>query len=372
MINKHWTEQKRSILTIDMISIDKQQNTVQANTTLPGLSFSLDLSVLELADNRPDTQILYDLLVIGAGPAGITAAIYARRKGLTTAIIGRTVGGQVKDTSIIKNYLGMESITGTELTTKFQNHLQACNVPLLRERTVTAIRREGEVFVLDLDDQSHFKSRTVLIATGAGPRQLGVPGEQEFRHKGVTYCAICDGPLFSGQDIIVVGGGNAAVESAIDLARFVRKITLVHRSVFRAEKILQHRLAQLDNVEIKLGYVVEEIKGDKKVTATVVRHLESNRLETLPTAGVVIEIGKNPASAPFRDLVDCNEWHEIVVDSNQATSVPGIFAAGDVTSVRQKQIIIAAGAGANAGLAINEYLNQYPSTRRNQYNKQEN
>ncbi|NLK02346.1 MAG: FAD-dependent oxidoreductase [Clostridiaceae bacterium] len=349
-----------------MISIDKQQNAVQASPTLSGLSFSLDLSVLELADNQPDPQILYDLLVIGAGPAGINAAIYARRKGLTAAVIGRTVGGQVKETNIVENYLGIESITGTELTAKFQSHLQAYDVPLLRGRTVTAIRREGEDFVLDLDDHSHFKSRTVLIATGAGPRQLGVPGEKEFRHKGVTYCAICDGPLFSGQDIIVVGGGNTAVESTIDLARSVRNITLVHRSVFRAEKILQDRLAQLDNVEIKLGYVVEEIKGDNRVTEVVIRHLESDRLEIVPASGVLIEIGNKPASAPFQDLVDCNQWHEIIVDANQATNVPGIFAAGDVTSVRQKQIIIAAAAGANAGLAINEYLNQHPSTRRKQ------
>ena len=229
-------------------------NPANSNTTLPGLSFSLDLGVIELEEGKAlEPETLYDLLIIGAGPAGINAAIYAIRKGLTVGIITRNIGGQIKDTAIVENYLGIDNVTGTDLISRFHNHLKAYDIPILRERNVVSINRDEELFVLELDDGSLFRSRTVLIATGAKPRQLGVPGEKEFVHKGVTYCAICDGPLYQGQDVVVVGGGNTAVESAIDLARYVRKVTLVHRSVFRAEKVLMRRIEDIKNVVIKLG-----------------------------------------------------------------------------------------------------------------------
>lgn len=330
------------------------------NAVLPSLSFSLDLGLIELEEEYDilDKEQIYDLLVIGAGPAGLNAAIFAVRKGLQVGIIAKSIGGQVKDTTIVDNYLGIMNVSGSELANKFREHLESFRVPMLREHDVKSINQEDDLFVLELDNQKKYRSRTVLISTGARPRKLGVPGEEKLVHKGISYCSICDGPLFYGQEVAVIGGGNSAVESTIDLARYVSKVTLVHRSTFRAEKILLDRLKELENVDVKLGYVVEEIIGDNKVEAARIKNLNSDENEDLILSGILIEIGHSPNSQNFVDLAETNQWNEIIVDENQATSHPGIFAAGDVTSEPIKQIIVAAAAGAKAGLAISEYFNK--------------
>ncbi len=229
---------------------------------------------------------------------------------------------------------------------------------MLHGHDVKSISQEDEIFILELDNQKKLRSRTVIISTGSRPRMLGVPGEAKLIHKGISYCSICDGPLFTGKDVAVIGGGDCAVESAIDLARYVSKVTLVHRFDFRAEKILLERLNKLENVEIKLGYVVEEIIGENRVEAARIKNSKSGETEELNVSGIMIEIGYTPNSQHFADLVETNQWGEIVVDENQATSFPGIFAAGDVTSEPVKQIIVAAAAGAKAGLAASKYLNK--------------
>lgn len=330
------------------------------NIIMPDLSFSLDLGMIELEDEIQtlDPETLYDLLIIGAGPAGINAALYAKRKCLSVGIVARSIGGQVKDTTVVENYLGYKSISGSGLISKFHEHLKSFEISLEKDRTVLKIEKKAGLFYLHIDNKKLIKSRSVLIATGAKPRKLGIPGEERLTHQGVTYCGICDGPLFKGRDVIIVGGGDSAVEATIDLARHAKKIYLVHRSNFRADEILLKRLPQLENLEIKQGHVVDEIIGADQVEAAIVRNLESGQTEKLPVGGVLIEIGRTPNSDPFLDLVDSNKWREIIVDERQATNVSGIFAAGDVTSEPVKQIIVAAAAGARAAIAINEYLHR--------------
>jgi len=336
------------------------KNTNASSASMPGLSFSLDLALMEIEAEYEllDEEKTYDLLVIGAGPAGMNAALFAVRKGLQVGIIAKNFGGQVKDTTIVDNYLGIMNISGSELSNRFREHLDSFKIPMLRERYVTLIKQENNVFVVELENQQKYRSRTILIATGARPRKLGVPGEAKLIHKGVSYCSICDGPLFYGQEVAVIGGGDCAIESAIDLSRYVSRVTLVHRSTFRAEKILLERLEKLDNLDVKLGYVVEEIIGDKKVEGARIKNLSTGETEDLTLSGIMIEIGYTPNSQDFADLVETNQWAEIVVNEKQATSFPGIYAAGDVTSEPTKQIIVAAAAGAKASLAISEYLNK--------------
>lgn len=301
--------------------------------------------------NQLSSETLYDLIIVGSGPAGLSAAIYAARKGLSVGMIGDKPGGQVNDTSSVENYIGFEFVTGEGLADAFTKHAESLEIHMANDVLVKSIRKE-DVFKLVGNNYMTYQSKTVLIATGSKSRQLGVPGENEFYGKGVTYCAICDGPLFKDKTVAVAGGGNSAVEAAIDLSKIASQVYLVHRSELRADKILVDKLYQLPNVEIYLKTQIRKILGDGLVNAIeVTGALEGN----LSTDGVLVEIGYVPNSQ-FID-VEKNERGEIVVDHHHMTSIPGIFAAGDVTTEPYKQIVVAASEGAKAALAINEYIN---------------
>lgn len=306
-----------------------------------------------------DPTMLYDLLIVGAGPAGLNAALYAKRKGLDVAILTKRKGGQVMDTSIVDNYLGIENLSGEGLVEQFLSHLHKLDVPILEDAEVIGVEQEGPQHRVRLMNGGSYQSKALLIATGSTPRRLGVPGEQAYAGKGVAYCAICDAPLFKGKDVFVAGGGNSAVEAALDLAKLANSVTLVHRSELRADKILIDQLLTNDKIDVHLRTQILEIQGNVAMTHLQVKDLATDHIYTLPGDGIFIEIGHIPNLGPFEPLLKLNEHGEILVDDKNQTSIPGIFAAGDVTQIPYKQIIMAVGDGAKAALAANDYIHQH-------------
>jgi alkyl hydroperoxide reductase subunit F len=300
--------------------------------------------------NSLNAEKLYDLLIVGSGPAGLSAAIYAARKGMSVGVIGEKHGGQVMDTASVENFIGFDFITGHGLAEQFEKHVKTLPVDL-GNALVKEIVKE-DTFHLKADNYQTYQSKTVLIVTGSKPRKLGIDGEDTFYGKGVSYCAICDGPLYADKTVTIIGGGNAAVEAAIDLSKIASKVHLVHRSKFRADQILLDKLKQLQNVKVHLGTQVQKILGDELVQSIEVTGDKTGRIET---DGVLIEIGYLPNS----DFIDVEKTAsgEIVIDKEHQTSIEGIFAAGDVTTEKYKQIIVAASEGAKAALSINEYFN---------------
>lgn len=318
--------------------------------------FSFNLSPPTQKDTL-DTHILYDLLVIGGGPAGLNGALYAKRKGLQVGIIAKEPGGQLHNTSEVDNYLGFPMITGEKLAHAFIDHAKALSVPMLQDVLVTRIEHEAPHFSLILSNGKTVKSKTVLYTTGGYPRRLNIPGEQEFQNKGVSYCTTCDAPFFKGKHVLVAGGGNSAVEAVLDLAHHASHVTLVHRSQFRADHILLDKMHALSNVDIKLMTQIIKIEGQTKMEKAVLYDKVTEETYDFTADGIFIEIGTVPNATLVSDLVKLNEQGEIIVDAMQATSLPGFYAAGDVTNQPFRQIIISAAEGAKAALAITNYLN---------------
>jgi NADH-dependent peroxiredoxin subunit F len=296
--------------------------------------------------------------VIGGGPAGLNAALYAKRKGLTTGIIAKRIGGQLLNTSSVDNYLGISQVSGEELSEKYLSHLKELEVGILEEVEVDKIDKKDQLFEVMLSDGTIFKSKTLLIATGSSPRKLQVPGEAEYSNRGVAYCAICDAPLFKGKEVIIAGGGNSAVEAAIDVAKFATHVTLVHRSQLRADQILIDHMMKQANISVYLQTQILEIVGDEKMTGVKVLDKQNMQKRIIDADGIFIEIGNLPSNELFKDTVLLNERGEVIVDDKNMTSLPGLFAAGDVTQITYKQIVIAVADGAKAALAANEYINQ--------------
>lgn len=317
---------------------------------------SLEINLNVSNKNELDMEKVYDILIIGGGPAGLNAALYSKRKGLDVGIISYDLGGQVMDTSSVENYLGFPSISGEGLMKKFIDHVNILNVPYLEYVHVKDIKK-SDLIEIHLEDGNTFKSKSIIIATGSKPRKIGIPGELEYSNKGVCYCAICDGPLFADEEVVVAGGGNSAVEAAIDLSKIAKKVTLVHRSNFRADKILVDQLLTLDNVQIKLETQILEVIGDKFMKGLIVKDKLRNREYTIEAAGLFVEIGYLPNSDPFKNILALNSKGEIIVDKYGRTNIDGIFAAGDVTDTPYKQIIMSAGDGAKCALSANEYIN---------------
>jgi alkyl hydroperoxide reductase subunit F len=295
---------------------------------------------------------LYDLIIIGAGPAGMTAAVYAARKRLNFMVIANDVGGQPLWNSAVENYLGYSYISGVELVKKFEEHIKKYKTDIKMEK-VTSIEKTGKAIRVKTE-KSSYESKTVIIASGKKPRQLNVPGEKEFFGKGVTYCATCDAPLFTGNDVAVIGGGNSALDACIQLTKIANKIYLIDiEKKLRADIVL---VEKIENAVIVFNSTkVLEITGNKFVSGVIIE--KENKHETLAAQGVFIEIGMVPNS-DFADIVKKNEMNEILISKKNETSVPGIFAAGDVTDVPGKQIIVAAGEGAKAALAAAEYISR--------------
>ena len=301
---------------------------------------------------------VYDLLVIGGGPAGLNAALYAKRKGLTTGIITQRIGGQLLNTSSVDNYLGISQVSGEELSEKYLSHLKELDVGILEEAEVIKIEKIAKLFNTTLKDGTLYQSKTLILATGSAPRKLEVPGEVEFSNRGVAYCAICDAPLFKDKNVIIAGGGNSAVEAAIDVAKFATELTLVHRSQLRADQILIDHMMSQSNINVFLQTQILEIVGDDKMTGVKVINKETSQERVIDADGIFIEIGNLPSNYLVKELVTLNQQGEVVVDEKNMTSLPGLYAAGDVTQMPYKQIVIAVADGAKAALAANEYINQ--------------
>lgn len=305
-----------------------------------------------------DKTVLYDLLIVGSGPAGLSAALYAKRKGMTVGVVSNKIGGQVVDTTSVENYLGIDFATGEGLIEKFMHHVQTLNVPMLKDADVKSFEKVESGFELTLGSKEVLKSKTLIFATGSKPRKLGVEGEEKYLGRGVAYCAICDGPLFEGRDVVVAGGGNSAVEAAIDLAKIAKTVTVVHRSEFRADQIVIDQLKKYDNVTIHLQTQIEEIYGEQLVSGIKVLDKQSGERRTIDADGVFVEIGYLPNNQLLIDRLELNNRGEVIVNALNETSLPGVFAAGDVTDTPYKQIVVAASEGAKAALTANDYLNR--------------
>lgn len=299
---------------------------------------------------------MYELIIIGGGPAGLAAGVYAARKQLETLLISVDIGGQVNRTLGVENYLGYQFIEGVELIDKF--HAQASQYPIDQKigEKVSKLDRAGAVLEATTEAGDRYQARAVILATGKKPRKLNVPGEEEFAGRGVTYCSICDGPVFSGQRVAVIGGGNSAIEAALDMVRIAEHVDLVSLSPLTGDAILRNKLPDADNLNIFIEHQTEKIEGQDFVQGLVIKDLKSGESKRLEVAGVFIEIGLIPNSEPVGTLVELNRWGEVPVNGSCETAIPGLYAAGDVTNVPEKQIVIAAGEGAKASLQAHRYL----------------
>jgi len=298
---------------------------------------------------------MHDLMIIGGGPAAFSAAIYAARHRLDAVMIAPETGGQVAASWLVENYLGFPSISGIELAERFEEHFAHYKVRRIEERAEQLTRKEGG-FIVTLESGQWVEGKASIVATGRSSRRLGIPGEAEFVHRGVTYCATCDAPLFADEHVAVIGGGDAALQAAAQLVPVAGRVYLVSRSPWRAEAALQARAAGAANLEALMGYVPLAIKGTEYVESLVIRAKEDHVERELPVRGVFVEIGAVPDGKLVDGLVDLNAAGEIVVDRSGRTSMPGLFAAGDVTDSPYKQAIMAAGDGARAAMAAWEYL----------------
>lgn len=300
----------------------------------------------------------YDLIIVGGGPAGITAGIYAARQGLNTLLITKEFGGQVAEKAVnIENYPGFLEISGRELIERFEKHLRREKIDI-KEDEVIELKKDGKEFFVRTKARKNFQAKAVIIATGADPRPLEVPGVEEFIGKGISYCSICDGPLFAGKRVAVIGGGNAGFESAIFLSKYVKKIYLLeYAPEIKADKINQEIARKSGKVQILTNAALKEIKGKDFVNSIVYEDRKTKEKKTLEVEGVFVEIGTQPASSFLKDLVEFNEKKEIKVEfGTYQTKTPGLFAVGDVNVGRYKQIVIACGEGAKGALVAYEYL----------------
>jgi len=300
---------------------------------------------------------LYDLAIVGGGPAGLTAAVYAARKKLDALLISKDIGGQTLLTSDIENYMGYQYVSGRELAAKFEEQVRKYPIDVAIGEKVETLKPDNGIFTLRTASGKETAARTVIVATGKRSRPLGVPGERELVGRGVSYCAVCDAPLFAGKDVVVVGAGNSGATAVVDLLKIASKIYVVDViETWRADPVLVERIGTSEKVKILFDHEVVRILGADRVEGIVLRSRKSGEEVELPVQGVFIEIGLIPNSDLVQGVVELNEYGEIVVDCRSRTSVPGIFAAGDVTTVPEKQIIIAAGEGAKAALAAYAYL----------------
>ncbi|WP_067139281.1 FAD-dependent oxidoreductase [Oceanivirga salmonicida] len=299
---------------------------------------------------------IYDVIVVGGGPSAIASAIYTVRKGLKVAVIADSIGGQVITTNEIENIIGIPKTTGYEFTTNLEKHLTEYEVDVFKGHLVNQIKLENE-YKLVITDNETYKTKSVILATGAKHRKLNVKGEDDFASKGVHYCATCDGPFYRNLDVVVVGGGNSGVEAALDLSNIAKSVTLIeYLDTLKADSLLQDKLKENEKINVILGAKLEEIKGTQFVTNLDYIDRKTNELKNIKTDGIFVEIGLLPSTDNFKDLVELNNRNEIKIDALNKTNVDGIFAAGDCTDVAYKQIIIALGDGAKAALSAFDYL----------------
>lgn len=300
---------------------------------------------------------MYDLIIIGGGPAGITAGIYAARKKINTLLITKERGGQIIKAGEIENWPGEKSISGLDLMNKMIEHLKNFELEIREDREVIDLKKRNDNFVVRDDKDEEHEGKTVIIATGKIPRALNIPGEEEFKGKGVSVCSTCDAPLFKDKEVAVVGGGNVGFGMALDLTKYAKKIYILEfLEKTRGDKTIKEKLEKTGKVEIYTNVAVKEIKGDKFVKSLIYENRDTGEDTELKIQAVFIAIGMMPKAGFAEGLVELNEAGEIKVDRNNNTKTPGIFAAGDITDVKYEQIVIAAGESAKATLEADNYL----------------
>ncbi|MGM0896696.1 MAG: alkyl hydroperoxide reductase subunit F [Bacillota bacterium] len=298
----------------------------------------------------------FDVLVVGGGPAGASAAIYAARKGIRTGIVAERFGGQVMDTLSIENFISVKRTEGPKFAASLEEHVKEYDIDVMNLQRAKRLEKK-DLFELELENGAVVKGKTVILSTGARWRNIGVPGEEEFKNKGVAYCPHCDGPLFAGKDVAVIGGGNSGVEAAIDLAGITNHVTVLeYNAELKADSVLQDRLKSLPNVTVLTNARTQEITGTDKVNGISYIDLQSGEEKHVELSGVFVQIGLVPNTDWLGDFVERTAHGEIVIDQRGATNMPGVFAAGDCTNVPYKQIIISMGGGATASLSAFDHL----------------
>ncbi|MGO4390740.1 alkyl hydroperoxide reductase subunit F [Variovorax sp. M-6] len=333
----------------------------QGRMSLEEILAKIDTSGVEREAKKIAGKEPFDMLIVGGGPAGAAAAVYAARKGIRTGVASERFGGQVLDTMGIENFISIRETEGPKFALALEEHVRDYDVDIMNLQRAAALvpSAPGKDFIeIQLESGASLKSRSVVISTGARWRNINVPGEHEYKNKGVAYCPHCDGPLFKGKRVAVIGGGNSGVEAAIDLAGIVGHVTLIeYDTQLRADAVLQRKLHSLANVKVITNAQTTEITGDgQKVNGLVYKDRASGESHTVPLEGVFIQIGLVPNTDWLKGTVELSKHGEIVVDAKGQTSVPGVFAAGDATTVPFKQIIIAAGDGAKAALSAFDHL----------------
>ena len=329
----------------------------QGRMSIEEIIAKLDTGAATRAAEQIAAKAAYDVLIVGGGPAGAAAAIYAARKGIRTGIVAERFGGQVVDTLGIENFISVKHTEGPKLVTALEQHVKEYDVDVMNlQRAAKLI--PGDMIEIQLENGASLKSKSVILATGARWREMNVPGEQEYKAKGVCFCPHCDGPLFKGKRVAVIGGGNSGVEAAIDLAGLVAHVTLLEfADTLRADAVLQKKLNSLTNVTIIKSAQTTEVTGDgQKVNGLTYKDRASEEIRHVELEGIFVQIGLLPNTDWLKGTVDLSRFGEIEIDAKGHTSVPGVFAAGDCTTVPYKQIIIAMGAGSTAALSAFDHL----------------
>ena len=323
------------------------------------------LAKLDTGSSARDAEKLkakdtFDVLVVGGGPAGAAAAIYAARKGIRTGVAAERFGGQVLDTMAIENFISVKETEGPKLARALEEHVREYEVDIMNLQRASQLIPAGDegLHRVQFENGGELKAKTLILATGARWREMNVPGEQEYRGRGVAYCPHCDGPLFKGKRVAVIGGGNSGVEAAIDLAGIVAHVTLLEFGEdLRADAVLQRKLNSLPNVRVLKMAQTTEVKGDgQKVTGLVYKDRNNDEMHEVELEGIFVQIGLLPNSEWLKGTLELSRFGEIIVDAKGQTSIPGVFAAGDVTTVPYKQIVIAVGEGAKASLSAFDHL----------------
>ena len=351
---------EREIMAVPMVYLNGQVFGA-GRMELAQILAKLDTGAAAREAAKLSAKEAFDVLVVGAGPAGAAAAVYAARKGIRTGLAAERIGGQVNDTLDIENYISIPRTEGPQFSAALERHVREYDVdvmPLQRAKALRPASSPGGLIEVEMEGGGLLKSKTVILSTGARWRNMNVPGEEQYRTKGVAYCPHCDGPLYKGKRVAVIGGGNSGVEAAIDLAGVVAHVTVFEfMPQLKADAVLQKKLASLPNVEVILNAQTTEVLGDgSKVNALAYKDRATGEEKRVELEGIFVQIGLLPNTDWLKGTVELSKFGEIVIDAKGQTSIPGVFAAGDCTTVPYKQIIIAAGAGATAALGAFDHL----------------
>jgi alkyl hydroperoxide reductase subunit F len=350
----------RQIMAVPMMFLNGQ-HFGQGRTSVEEILSKIDVNAGARKAQELNKKDPFDVLIVGGGPAGAAAAIYAARKGIRTGVLADRFGGQVLDTLAIENFVSMKETDGPKFAVALEEHVKHYDVDIMNTQRASKLV-EGTMIEVHTESGAVLKSKSVIIATGARWREINVPGEREYRNHGVAYCPHCDGPLFKGKRVAVIGGGNSGVEAAIDLAGIVKEVTLIeYGAELRADAVLQRKLYSLKNVTVIKSAQTTEIHGDGKIVNGIsYKDRNSGELKRIELEGVFVQIGLVPNAEWLKGTIELSAHGEIEVDAKGQTSVPGVFAAGDVTTVPFKQIVIAVGEGAKASLAAFDYMMRLP------------